>query len=233
MVTVSALVPAAGLGVRLGGGVPKALRVLRGEPLIVHALRGLQACTELSRCVVAAPPGQTGRFEDLLGAAGLRLAWQVVAGEDSRQASVARALAALDSVSPDSGQPAGTDIVLVHDAARCLVPVDVIQRVVDAVRDGAEAVVPVVPVADTVKQVAGDTVVATVDRAALRQAQTPQGFRHDVLTRSYAALSGPLATDDAGLAERSGATVRVVDGHPHAFKITGPLDLLLAEALLR
>ena len=231
--TVSALVPAAGLGVRLGGGVPKALRLLHGEPLIVHALRGLQACTELSRCVVTAPPGQVGRFEDLLRAAELRLDWQVVTGADSRQASVARALAALERVLPEAEPPGRTDIVLVHDAARCLVPVDVIRRVINAVRDGAEAAVPVVPVADTVKQVAGDTVVATVDRSALRQAQTPQGFRRDVLRRSYAALSGPVATDDAALAERSGATVRVVDGHPHAFKITGPRDLLLAEALLR
>ena len=146
---------------------------------------------------------------------------------------MARALAALERMLPGAEPPSRTDIVLVHDAARCLVPVDVIQRVIDAVRDGAEAAVPVVPVADTVKQVAGDTVVATVDRSALRQAQTPQGFRRDVLRRSYAALSGPVATDDAALAERSGATVRVVDGHPHAFKITGPLDLLLAEALLR
>jgi 2-C-methyl-D-erythritol 4-phosphate cytidylyltransferase len=232
-VTVSALVPAAGLGVRLGGGVPKALRLLRGEPLIVHALRGLQASTEVARCVVAAPPGQIGRFEDLLAAAELQLDWQVVAGENSRQESVSRALAALDAAPSEVVPTAGTEIVLVHDAARCLVPVDVIERVIDAVRDGAEAAIPVVPVADTVKQVAGDTVVATVDRTALRQAQTPQGFRHDVLRRSYASLSGPDATDDAALAERAGATVRVVAGHPHAFKITGPLDLLLAEALLR
>ena len=103
---------------------------------------------------------------------------------------------------------------------------------VDAVRAGAEAVVPVVPVSDTVKQVDGDLVVATVDRSRLRAVQTPQGFRRDVLERAYA-HSGEVATDDAGLAERAGATVRVVAGHPEAFKVTGPLDLVLAEAVLR
>jgi 2-C-methyl-D-erythritol 4-phosphate cytidylyltransferase len=93
----------------------------------------------------------------------------------------------------------------------------------------------VVAVSDTVKQVAAGLVLATVDRSALRQVQTPQGFRRDVLERAYArsGAGDEPATDDAGLAERAGATVRVVDGSPEAFKVTGPLDLLLAEALLR
>jgi len=225
-VTVSALVPAAGLGVRLGGGLPKALQLLRGETVVVRALRALQLCADVSRCVVAAPPEYVGRFEELLEAAQLRVDVTVVAGDESRQASVARALAALGP--PDD--PPG--IVLVHDAARCLVPVEVIQRVVDAVRAGAEAVIPVVPVADTVKRISGGVVADTVDRSALRQVQTPQGFRHDVLLRAYAGPTGRVATDDAALAERVGAAVHVVDGHPEAFKITGPLDLLLAEALL-
>ena len=222
--SVAAIVPAAGRGERLGGEVPKALRSLRGESLVVHALRALQACPDVTRCVVAGPPAATKEIETLLDAAGLRPGWQVVAGGVTRQDSVALALAALG---PDD------DIVLVHDAARCLVPLEVVQRVVDAVRAGADAVVPVLPVADTVKQVEGDTVVATVDRTALRQVQTPQGFRREVLDRAYARAGGGIATDDAGLAERAGATVRVVDGHAEAFKITTPLDLVLAEAVLR
>ena len=221
--SVAVLVPAAGRGERLGGAGPKAFQLLRGEPVVVHALRALQSCPDVAHVVVAAPPDAVSEMESVLAAAGLRPGWSVVAGADHRQDSVAAALAALDTAD---------DVVLVHDAARCLVPVEVVQRVVDAVRAGAEAVVPVVPVSDTVKQVDGDLVVATVDRSRLRAVQTPQGFRRDVLERAYA-HSGEVATDDAGLAERAGATVRVVAGHPEAFKVTGPLDLVLAEAVLR
>jgi 2-C-methyl-D-erythritol 4-phosphate cytidylyltransferase len=205
--------------------VPKALRLLGGEPLLVHALRGLEACPDVGSGVVAAPAEAVEQVGALLAAADLRCRWQVVAGLATRQASVAQALAAVVE---------DAEIVLVHDAARCLTPVEVIQRVVEAVAAGAEAVVPVVAVSDTVKQVVSDRVVATVDRSALRQVQTPQGFRREVLERAYArSASDEPATDDAGLAERAGATVRVVDGSPEAFKVTGPLDLLLAEALLR
>ncbi len=221
--SVAVLVPAAGRGVRLGGSGPKALQPLCGVPVVVHALRALQSCADVTRLVVAAPPEATAEMERVLAAARLRPGWSVVAGAEHRQGSVAAALAALDT---------SDDVVLVHDAARCLVPVEVVQRVVDAVRAGADAVVPVVAVSDTVKQVDGDRVVTTVDRSRLRAVQTPQGFRREVLDRAYA-LAGEVATDDAGLAERAGATVRVVAGHPEAFKVTGPLDLLLAEAVLR
>jgi 2-C-methyl-D-erythritol 4-phosphate cytidylyltransferase len=221
-VSVAVLVPAAGRGERLGGGRPKAFQPLRGEPLVVHALRALQGCADVVRLVVAAPPDATAEMEHVLAAAGLRPGWSVVPGAEYRQTSVAAALATLDTAD---------DVVLVHDAARCLVPVEVIQRVVDALRAGAEAVVPAVPIPDTIKQVQGDRVVATVDRSSLRAVQTPQGFRRDVLERACA-HPGQVATDDAGLAEQIGATVRVVAGHPEAFKVTGPLDLVLAEAVL-
>lgn len=132
--------------------------------------------------------------------------------------------AALDAVT-------GADIVLVHDAARCLTPSAVTRAVVAAVRAGHRAVVPVLPVTDTVKQVdASGTVVATVDRSDLRVVQTPQGFDAELLRRAHAASSGP-ATDDAGLVERLGEKVSTVPGHPHAFKITTPFDLAVAEAL--
>jgi 2-C-methyl-D-erythritol 4-phosphate cytidylyltransferase len=225
-VGVAVVVPAAGRGDRLGGGVPKALRVLGSDTLLVHAVRGLEACPDVGSGVVAAPAAALAEVRAVLAAASLRCRWDVVAGADTRQASVALALTAVAD---------GAGIVLVHDAARCLTPVGVVQRVVDAVAAGAEAVVPVVAVSDTVKQVESGRVVATVDRSALRQVQTPQGFRREVLERAYARsqTGGEPATDDAGLAERAGATVRVVDGSPEAFKVTGPLDLLLADALLR
>jgi 2-C-methyl-D-erythritol 4-phosphate cytidylyltransferase len=218
-VTVGALVPAAGSGVRLGPGAPKALRLLAGEPLLLHAVRGLRRAVDVGPVVVAAPPAEVELVRALLR----DLDVVVVPGGAERQDSVRAALAAL---------PGDVDLVLVHDAARCLTPVAVVERVVAALRDGAEAVVPVLPVADTVKQVDGDRVVTTVDRSALRAVQTPQGFRRGVLERVHGS-TGPALTDDAGLVEAAGGTVTTVAGADEAFKVTRPLDLLLAEALLR
>jgi 2-C-methyl-D-erythritol 4-phosphate cytidylyltransferase len=218
-VTVAALVPAAGRGVRLGPGAPKALRLLAGEPLLVHAVRGLRAAPSVGPVVVAAPPEDVEAAAAMLASYGV----QVVAGGAERQASVERALSALG---PD------VDLVLVHDAARCLTPVAVVEAVVAALRAGAEAVVPVLPVADTVKEVAGSTVVRTVDRSALRAVQTPQGFRRDVLEQAHRSAPGLAATDDAGLVERLGRSVVTVPGSQEAFKVTRPLDLALAEAVL-
>jgi 2-C-methyl-D-erythritol 4-phosphate cytidylyltransferase len=218
-VTVGALVPAAGRGERLGPGAPKALRLLAGQPLLLHAVRALRAAPSVGPVVVAAPADDVGSVRELL--TGLEA--QVVAGGQERAASVARALAAL---------PVAADLVLVHDAARCLVPVEVVERVVDALRAGAPAVVPVVPVADTVKQVdVAGTVVRTVPRADLRAVQTPQGFAREVLERAHAAGTAG-ATDDASMVEALGLPVTTVAGAEEAFKVTRPLDLLLAEAVL-
>jgi len=147
----------------------------------------------------------------------------VVAGGASRQASVAAALAAADP---------GLGIVLVHDAARALAPPELIDRVAAAVRAGSPAVIPVLPVVDTIKEVGpGEIVLGTVDRSVLRSVQTPQGFRHDVLTAVHASAADAL-TDDAGLVEKAGLPVTCVPGSDLALKITRPLDLVLAEALL-
>ena len=219
---VGVLVPAAGRGERLGPGEPKALRGLAGEPLLVHAVRGLRAAPSVGPIVVAAPPAAVLSVEAML--------WPfdvlVVAGGAQRQDSVLAALQVL---------PEDTELVLVHDAARALTPVAVVEAVVAALRSGADAVVPVLPVADTVKRVRGDVVVDTVDRAQLRAVQTPQGFRREVLAAAHAAVDPATgaATDDAGLVERLGRTVLTVPGSEEAFKVTRPLDLVLAEAVLR
>jgi 2-C-methyl-D-erythritol 4-phosphate cytidylyltransferase len=218
-VTVGVLVPAAGQGVRLGPGVPKALRLLAGEPLLVHAVRGLREAREVGEVVVAAPPDEVAQTTDLLGSYDV----DVVAGGATRSASVSLALQALAP---------GVELVLVHDAARCLTPPAVVSAVVAALRDGAEAVVPVLPVADTVKRVRDDRVLETVARADLRAAQTPQGFRRAVLVMAHE-RGGDLHTDDAGMVEAAGGSVWTVPGHVEAFKVTTPLDLLLAEAVLR
>ena len=123
--------------------------------------------------------------------------------------------------------------MLVHDAARALTPPELIESVAAAGRGGLPAVIPVLPVIDTIKQVGPDEVVhGTVDRSVLRSVQTPQGFRHDVLAEAHASATDPL-TDDAGLVEKAGIPVTCVPGSELALKITRPLDLVLAEALLR
>jgi 2-C-methyl-D-erythritol 4-phosphate cytidylyltransferase len=222
---VAAIVPAAGKGERLGPGAPKALRAVGGSPLLVHAVRTLVAAPSVDLVVVAAPPDAAGTAEVQRLLADLPGETRVVAGGASRQESVALALAAL---------PAEYSVVLVHDAARALTPVDLVEAVAGAVRAGAAAVVPVLPVADTIKAVEGDQVTATVDRSKLRAVQTPQGFSRDVLAKAHAAADPYApATDDAGLVEALGLPVRTVPGHAEAFKITTPFDLVLAEAVLR
>ncbi|WP_030569127.1 2-C-methyl-D-erythritol 4-phosphate cytidylyltransferase [Streptomyces aureocirculatus] len=237
----AAVIPAAGRGVRLGPGAPKALRALNGTPMLVHAVRAMAASRAVSLVVVVAPPDGAAEVKTLLTDHALpeRTDVLVVSGGATRQESVRLGLDAL---------PPGIDIVLVHDAARPLVPVDTVDGVIEAVRDGAPAVVPALPVTDTVKEVAPagpaapagsaapgtpEPVVATPDRARLRAVQTPQGFDRATLLRAHeAAVVGDGATDDAGLVERLGEPVVLVPGHEEAFKVTRPLDLVLAEAVL-
>lgn len=223
---VAVLVAAAGAGVRLGTGGPKALHPLGGEPLLAHAIRRLARADPVGCLVVAAPPGHEPAVRALLGATA-RSGRQVivVSGGADRQRSVAAALAAV---------PAEFEIVLVHDAARALVPVSLVEAVAAAVRTGHDAVIPVLPVTDTITQVddSGD-VVGTPDRATLRAVQTPQGFRRSVLAAAHAAAAPDAsATDDASLVARLGVRVHTVPGSPQAMKITSPTDLVVAETLL-
>ena len=221
----AALVPAAGRGERLGPGVAKALRPLGGIPMLVHAVRALAASRTVDIVVVAAPEESVDSVAGMLAEQDFPADVLVVSGGDTRQDSVARALLTL---------PEDVDVVLVHDAARPLVPEELVSAVVAAVRGGHRAVVPGLPVVDTVKEVddASD-VVRTVDRTPLRAVQTPQGFERSVLQQAHAA-SDPddVATDDAGLAERIGERVHVIPGHEEAFKVTRPFDILMAEAVL-
>ena len=200
--------------------MPKAFALLCGEPLLAHALRGVLGCADVGHVVIVAPGSHLDQARDL---AGLDPRIDVVAGGADRSASVVAGLAALR---PDDG------IVLVHDAARCLAPADLFARVIHTVREGHSAVVPGLPVTDTVKVVdAQGLVLATPERESLRGIQTPQGFLREVLERAYA--GGVSATDDAGLVEQSGGHVHVVDGDRRALKITTAADLAVATALLQ
>ena len=219
---VAALVAAAGLGTRLGPGAPKALRELGGASLLEHAVTRLAQAPSIGLIVVAAPPDHVGSLRARLTA---DVPVDVVAGGSTRQASVAAALAAV---------PASYRYVMVHDAARAFAPPELVERIADALRAGHPAVIPVLDVVDTVKQVdESGHVVATLDRSVLRSVQTPQGFHRDVLVAGHARADTADATDDAGLAERIGVRVYCVPGAESALKITRPADLDRAALLLQ
>ena len=218
--TVAAVVPAAGSGERLGVGVAKAFCQLDGRTLVERVVAGLLDSGVVDTVVVAVPADLTDEAKLILGHKAT-----VVAGGSKRTESVSLALSAL------SGDP---DFVLVHDAARALTPPALIVRVVDALRAGHGAVVPALPLADTIKAVdANGVVLGTPERAGLRAVQTPQGFATDLLLRAYQRADTADFTDDASLVEHVGGQVQLVDGDPLAFKITTQLDLLLAQAIVR
>jgi 2-C-methyl-D-erythritol 4-phosphate cytidylyltransferase len=219
--SVAAIVVAAGSGERLGAGVPKAMVALAGRPIVDWAITAFHEHPDVDSVVVVAPPEAAAAISN--GATGRAT---VVGGGLTRQQSVRCGIDALDP---------GVDLVLVHDAARPLVTVATISSVIAALRAGADAVIPVLPVTDTVKRVdRAGVVLGTVERADLRSVQTPQGFRRDVLNAAHASASArgvEDATDDAGLVEAIGRVVVTVPGSDAAFKITTPYDLHVAECL--
>ncbi|MEO7588607.1 MAG: 2-C-methyl-D-erythritol 4-phosphate cytidylyltransferase [Arachnia sp.] len=214
---------AAGSGSRLGAPVPKALVELDGVPLVRRCVDNL-AVAGVGFVVVTIPAGCEAEFALALDGADARVT--CVVGGSRRQDSVAIGLRAL------AGLP-GESLVLVHDAARPFVPAEAVHRVLQALLDGAVAVVPTLAVVDSIRQscAGGSTV---VDRSALRAVQTPQGFRLGDLARAHDHInrSGIEVTDDAAACEALGLPVVLVDGHRHAFKITEPFDMLLAGAIL-
>jgi 2-C-methyl-D-erythritol 4-phosphate cytidylyltransferase len=220
-----AVVPAAGSGQRLAAGVPKAFFHLDGRTLVERAVSCLLESGVVDRVVVAVPADRTGQAKLILGREAT-----VVPGGANRGESVARALAAVTDGAPPS-------FVLVHDAARPLTPPALVVRVVEALEAGHPAVVPALPLSDTVKAVdANGVVLATPERAGLRAVQTPQGFATELLLRAYqraGEATGVDFTDDASMVEHIGGQVQVVDGDPLAFKITTRWDILLAQAIVK
>ena len=213
---------------------------LGGQSLVAHAARNLLAARaagddRVRVLVVTAPAFHLDAIARELG--GLdEVVLLVVAGGATRQASVAAGLAALDA----DPRAADVDVVLVHDAARPLAPASLVVRVIEAVRDGHPAVVPGLPVTDTIKRVAPhrgvtvEPVLETVPRAELRAVQTPQGYARELLLRAHAHGADDAhdealaASDDAGLVERLGEPVWVVAGDERAAKITTARDLAVA-----
>jgi len=219
---VLAIIVAAGRGVRMGAGPPKAFLQLRGRSLLERSLAAFLSHPRVNRVAAAVPDPDEARRLLASPAAGVVL----VRGGATRQDSVRCALLA--------APPLGEEIILVHDAARPLVSRAIIDAVIGAAAAGGAAIPGVVP-PDTVKVVDEEgIVITTAPRERLRLAQTPQGFRGDVLREAYAraARDGFAGTDDAAIVERTGRKVALVEGSPLNLKITTPDDLALAEALL-
>jgi 2-C-methyl-D-erythritol 4-phosphate cytidylyltransferase len=225
---VVAVVVAAGAGVRLGGDSPKALREVAGFALVRHSLNNL-ASGGVARAVVVIAPGEEGAFETALADSPIPAGY--VFGGARRQDSVRAGLAAI------SGDPATSDcqFVLVHDAARALVPPKVVAAVIAALHNGAVGCVPAVPIVDSIRMVADTGLSQVVDRSMLRAVQTPQGFRRDVLVEALAQAEqlGLEVSDDATAVEALGHPITLVPGSREALKVTEPIDLVVAEAIAR
>jgi 2-C-methyl-D-erythritol 4-phosphate cytidylyltransferase len=219
---VWAVLAAAGRGERLGSDRPKAFARLGGRPLLAESLERLESSDWIDRIVIAAPPEWEEPCILVAEEIGAGKVSSVVTGGDHRSESVRLALGEV---------PEDAAVVLVHDAARPLLPEAVIERVLAPLSEGWDAVVPALPVSDTVKKVQHDQVVETLARSELVAVQTPQAFVAEVLRR---ALAGDVsaASDCASLVEAGGGRVKVVDGDRRLVKVTDTADLQLVESWL-
>lgn len=227
---IHALLLAGGDGNRFGAEVPKQFVRLAGEPILVRTLRTV-AAAGIDQLIVVAHPDWLERTADLIAAAGLPIDGYVVAGGSTRNESTRNGLLALDAA-PD-------DIILVHDAVRPLVPLEVIARSIEPIAQGrADSTDTVIPSADTLVIVEGERVVEIPDRSRYRRGQTPQVFRAGILSQAYAAAAaaGDLrATDDCSLVLRyvPGARILAVAGDEVNLKITTRIDMVMADRMLQ
>ncbi|PXY07528.1 2-C-methyl-D-erythritol 4-phosphate cytidylyltransferase [Corynebacterium striatum] len=223
---VVALIAAAGMGTRLGAEVPKVYVELQGRTLLERSVAAMAHSGVAKRAVVTVSPAMEDTARALLADAPLPIT--LVHGGGERADSVWAGLQAIDEEDA---------VVLIHDAARALTPPAMIARVAQTVLDGAPAVIPVLPVSDTIKIVDAERVVSTPDRSSLRAVQTPQGFDLATLRganeKYFSGQQEFIATDDASLMEWFGVPVATVPGDQLALKITTPMDLTLATAILK
>ncbi|MFM6962799.1 MAG: 2-C-methyl-D-erythritol 4-phosphate cytidylyltransferase [Micrococcales bacterium] len=219
---LAVIVVAAGRGERLLANKPKAFVEILGRTILEHSLTPLSNLDALAQVIIAAPATHQQPALDIadvvLGRAVVRI--DVVVGGETRQQSIANALAVLSHEAK---------IVLVHDAARAFASTELFARVANAVRETSSACIPAVEIADTIKRVEGQNVLETVDRSTLRAAQTPQGFVASELVAAYRE-AGADFTDDAALMQSLGHKVLFIAGEPNAEKITTPGDLVRTVA---
>ena len=216
------LIVAGGRGTRMGGPQPKQFLELAGRPVLMHTLEAFDRWDASVRLIVVLPEDQIDTWKRLCEAHVFGRIHRVVAGGETRFHSVRNGL---DAVASDG-------LIAVHDGVRPLVAPSVIAACFAAAADGGAAV-PVVPVVESVREVDADGGSRPVDRTRLRVVQTPQVFRADVLRAAYCLPYDPRFTDDASVVEASGVAVRLVPGNRENIKLTTPMDLLLAEQLMR
>ena len=216
------LIVAGGRGTRMGGPQPKQFLELAGRPVLMHTLEAFDRWDASARLIVVLPEDQIDTWKRLCEAHAFDRAHRVVAGGETRFHSVRNGLGAV----------ASDGLIAVHDGVRPLVAPSVIAACFAAAADGGAAV-PVVPVVESVREVDADGGSRPVDRTRLRVVQTPQVFRADVLRAAYCLPYDPRFTDDASVVEASGVAVRLVPGNRENIKLTTPMDLLLAEQLMR
>lgn len=217
--TTTALLLAAGLGNRLGQGMPKAFVSISGRPMLLFSLEAMKRSDVIDDVIVLAPGSLMQWARELANAAASNLVCEVVKGGSSRSESVRLGLAAM---------PPNTEVVVCHDAARPFASPELFRRVVDALHS-ADGVVPVIRSPDTIKRLAGSRIAETIPRDTVGLAQTPQAFRAAPLRSAHGGNSTDV-TDDATLLERAGFRVHAVDGEPDNFKITTHEDLSRAVA---
>ncbi len=222
--SVLAIIPAAGTGVRMGAGTPKQFLSLEGVPIFIHTLRKFARCAVIDSIDLGLRPDDMERVRQDLAREPIDKPVTVIAGGATRQETVERALAAA---------PPDTDIVVVHDAVRPFVGLELIDRVVEAARSGGAAILGI-PSIDTVKQVERQMILGTIPRERIVLAQTPQAFRYPLLRDAFANArqEGFMGTDESSLVERLGVTVTVLMGSDRNIKITKPSDLPLARLYL-
>ena len=228
MARTIALIPAAGMGKRMGAGSNKQYLMLDGMPILARTVRTFEEADCIDAIYLVSPEQEIPFCRsDVVERYGFTKVRAIVPGGKERQHSVHNGLRAIEGIEPD-------DIVLIHDGVRPFVSVQMLEDAAAAARDSGASVVAV-PVKDTVKVVREGLVTATPPRETLWLAQTPQGFRYGLIRAAHeqAAAAGFLGTDDASLMEWQGQPVRVVQGDYRNIKITTPEDMILAEAFLK
>jgi 2-C-methyl-D-erythritol 4-phosphate cytidylyltransferase len=220
----TAIIPAAGIGVRMHTDRAKQMIELGGVPLLVHTLRRFEQCEAINQIILVLQPSLTSEVLALISRHNLKKVSRVVAGGAERQDSVYRGLLVI--------KPEDAGIIVVHDAVRPFVRPDEIRAVVERAESKGAALMAMAAT-DTIKQVKSARVQRTLDRRRIYYAQTPQAFRYEIIREAYerAYADGFMATDDSQLVERLGHKVSVVEGSPINIKITRPFDLKLAEVI--
>jgi len=224
-----AVIPAAGMGKRMGAAINKQYLLLDGRPILAHTLAVFQGCELIAGIILVTPQEEIPFCQtEVVERYGLSKVLSIVPGGAERQNSVMNGLQALQGLAQDS------DVVLIHDGVRPFITPALIVQSIQIAAGGSGALVAV-PAKDTIKVVHNGQVIDTPNRATLWQAQTPQSFRFDQIMNAHqqAHQSGFLGTDDCSLVERDGGSIRIVQGSYRNIKITTPEDLVLAEAFLQ